>query len=163
MGSANGKLVPTGGGDAIELPGESVLIGRRPSCDIRMDFQNISGHHCRLSFRDGFWFLEDLESQNGTKVSGTRILPRTNKMIQPGDLITIGKRDFVMDYVPGKAISPVVESAAVEDLTIPQPSLANPLLPLTPRTFCWMTKSTEGLDFPIRPNPISRGPRKPIG
>lgn len=119
MGSANGKLVPTGGGDAIELPGETVLIGRRPSCDIRMDFQNISGHHCRLSFRDGFWFLEDLESQNGTKVGGTRIFPRTSKMIQPGDLITIGKRDFVMDYVPGKAISPVVESAGVEDLTIP--------------------------------------------
>lgn len=119
MVSANGKLSPNGGGDPIELPGDSVLIGRRPSCDIRMDFENISGHHCRLSFRDGFWFLEDLESRNGTKVGGTRIFPRTSKLVQPGDVITIGKRDFTLDYSPGNTSSPVLDPAAMEDLTTP--------------------------------------------
>jgi len=119
MASANGKLVPGGGGDPIELPGESVLIGRRPSCDIRMDFENISGHHCRLCFRDGFWFLEDLESRNGTKVAGTRIFPHTKKLVQPGEVITIGKRDFALDYLPGKTLPQVLETATMEDLTTP--------------------------------------------
>jgi adenylate cyclase len=119
MNTANGKLVPVGGGDSIDLPGETVVIGRRPSCDVRMEFPNISGQHCRLTYREGYWYLEDLESQNGTKVCGTRILPRTNKLVHPGELITIGKRDFKLEYVLGQNASPIAETPLMEDLSIP--------------------------------------------
>ena len=48
-----GELVPIGGGDAIPLIAEVMTIGRRQSCDICLNFQNISGTHCELSLRRG--------------------------------------------------------------------------------------------------------------
>jgi adenylate cyclase len=119
MASANGRLVPTGGGDPVDLYGDTIIIGRRPTCDIRMEFPNISGQHCRLSFREGYWYLEDLESQNGTKVGGTRLLPRALKLTHPGDLIIIGKREFKLEYVPSQSASPIMSVPELEDLTTP--------------------------------------------
>src|SRR5262249_3113439 len=68
--AANGELVPLGGGDSIPLQREALVIGRRESCDIRMPFPNISGQHCELNFKDGYWTVRDLNSTNGIKVNG---------------------------------------------------------------------------------------------
>ena len=43
-----GQLIPCGGGDAIPLTGPKLLVGRRSSCDIKLDFQNVSSHHCEF-------------------------------------------------------------------------------------------------------------------
>lgn len=113
----NGKLVPLGGGDPIDLYGDTIIIGRRPSCDIRMEFPNISGHHCKLTFREGFWFLEDLESRNGTKVNGNRILANTSILIQPGAEIVIGKRPFKVEYLTTKPLPSHLDNPIVEDFS----------------------------------------------
>ena len=91
----NGQLVPLGGGDAVPLIRESLTVGRRESCDICMRFPNISGTHCQLSFRNGYWFIRDLNSTNGVKVNGTRI---QEKVLHPRDELTIGKRKYTIDY-----------------------------------------------------------------
>ena len=44
-----GELVPVGGGDAIPLIQDIMTIGRRASCDIQLDFANISGSHAELA------------------------------------------------------------------------------------------------------------------
>jgi len=93
----NGELVPTGGGDAIPLIREVLTLGRRESCDIIMRFPNVSGTHCELSFRAGYWILRDLGSTNGVKVNGSRVL---KKVLQPGDTVTIAKRKFTIEYTP---------------------------------------------------------------
>lgn len=90
-----GRLVPTGGGDPIPLLGEKLLVGRRSSCDIKLDFQNVSSHHCELEFRDGYWYVRDLGSSNGTKVNGERI---TDSAILPGDELRIAKHTFEVQY-----------------------------------------------------------------
>jgi hypothetical protein len=54
-GQHYGELVPIGGGDAIPLIAEVMTIGRRQSCDICLNFQNISGSHCELSHKEGVW------------------------------------------------------------------------------------------------------------
>ena len=46
-----GVLQPVGGGDPIPLIKPEIIVGRRPSCDIRLDFENISGKHCVLRLR----------------------------------------------------------------------------------------------------------------
>ena len=92
---AHGELVPAGGGDAIPLVRAVMTVGRRESCDICMKFPNISGIHCELSFKDGYWFVRDLNSTNGVKVNGTRV---TSKMVYPKDEIAIGKRSYVIHY-----------------------------------------------------------------
>jgi hypothetical protein len=90
-----GKLVPIGGGDNIELTHRVMTIGRRESCDICLRFPNVSGLHCEISFRDGYWFIRDLGSTNGLKVNGHRVLQRP---LRPGDELAISGRSFTIQY-----------------------------------------------------------------
>src|SRR5262249_11798765 len=64
-------------------------------CDICMRFPNVSGLHAELTFRDGYWYVKDLNSTNGVKVNGTRVL---EKLVYPKDEIAIGKRAYVIQY-----------------------------------------------------------------
>ena len=90
-----GELVPVGGGDPIPLIRATLTFGRRESCDVCMRFPNISGLHCELSWRDGFWYIKDLNSTNGVKVNGLRVQER---LLQPRDEVTIGQRRYVIQY-----------------------------------------------------------------
>jgi adenylate cyclase len=92
-----GQLVPTGGGDNIPLKKKKLLIGRRESCDIVLRYPNVSGQHARLSLEQGYWFLKDLGSRNGTKVDGFRI---SRKRLDPGAKISFAKHVYVMEYSP---------------------------------------------------------------
>ncbi|HSQ57491.1 MAG TPA: FHA domain-containing protein [Gemmata sp.] len=92
-----GELVPIGGGDAIPLFDEVMTIGRRESCDIRLNFQNISGTHCELALKNGVWHLRDLGSTNGVKVNGERTLRR---LLKPGDEISVANHKYTIHYQP---------------------------------------------------------------
>jgi adenylate cyclase len=92
---AKGELVPVGGGDAIPLIRDTLVLGRRESCDIPLRFPNVSGLHCELSFRDGYWYIRDLNSTNGIKVNGIRV---QLKLLHPNDEITIAKRRYQIRY-----------------------------------------------------------------
>lgn len=91
-----GQLIPCGGGDAIPLAGPKLLVGRRSSCDIKLDFQNVSSHHCELEFRDGYWHVRDLGSSNGIKVNGERC---DSKCLIPGDQLSIARHAFTIHYI----------------------------------------------------------------
>ena len=91
----HGQLTPQGGGDPIPLIRDSLTMGRRESCDIPLRFPNVSGLHCELNFRNGYWHIRDKGSTNGIKVNGNRVI---EKYLHPGDKITIAKRHFVIDY-----------------------------------------------------------------
>ncbi len=97
----NGELIPAGGGDAIPLIRETLSLGRRESCDIPLRYPNVSGLHAELSFKDGYWYIRDLNSTNGVKVNGMRV---QQKLLHPGDEITIAKRRYTLQYtlVAGK-------------------------------------------------------------
>lgn len=91
----HGELVPVGGGDSIPLIRPVLTVGRRETCDICMKFPNVSGLHAELSFREGYWFIRDLNSTNGIKVNGVRV---NEKRVYPKDELSIGKRSFVIQY-----------------------------------------------------------------
>ena len=109
---ANGQMVPIGGGDSIPLRGETLSIGRRDSCDICLKFQNISGMHCELSWRKGFWFIRDLGSTNGIKVNGTRVM---QKPLRPGDELAIGQRRYTLQYNLAASAEAALEDVLTED------------------------------------------------
>jgi adenylate cyclase len=92
---SNGELVPVGGGDTIPLIRNVLTVGRRESCDICLRLPNVSGIHCELSNKDGYWYIRDLGSTNGVKVNGTRV---QQKLLHPGDKITIAKRHWTIEY-----------------------------------------------------------------
>jgi pSer/pThr/pTyr-binding forkhead associated (FHA) protein len=93
-----GVMHPVGGGDPIPLLKPEILIGRRPGCDIRLDFENISGKHCKLRFLNGLWMIRDLGSTNGTTVNGS--LLASEQSIMPDEELGIAGHLFTIDYDP---------------------------------------------------------------
>ncbi len=94
-----GQLTPCGGGDPIPLIKKRLIIGRRGECDIALKFKNVSSQHCRLTLEQGYWFIRDLNSRNGTKVGGRTVI---RKRIDPGDLVAIARHEYTLDYDPYK-------------------------------------------------------------
>jgi adenylate cyclase len=94
-----GELEPVGGGDNIPLLRPVLTVGRRESCDIVLRFSNVSGQHCQLTLENGYWFIQDMNSQNGTKVNGSRIV---RKRLDPGDLLSMAKHKYTIRYSPAE-------------------------------------------------------------
>jgi two-component system cell cycle response regulator len=75
-------------GALIELSEPSYVLGRARCVDIRIDCNNVSRLHARLTRRGDRFSIEDLGSRNGTWVEGTRLFgPIT---LTEGQRITIG-------------------------------------------------------------------------
>ncbi len=107
----NGELIPVGGGDNIPLQRVKLTIGRRDSCDISMNFPNISSVHCELTFREGYWYIRDLNSTNGVKVNGARV---QEKLLRNRDEISIGKRLYHIEYE--MPLGALVEERETDDI-----------------------------------------------
>ena len=57
----------------INLADHETIFGRDPGCSVSLDYPQVSWHHARLINKGGGFFLEDLDSTNGTYVNGRRI------------------------------------------------------------------------------------------
>jgi hypothetical protein len=98
---AHAFLVPLAGGDPIPLVKDSVVVGRRPECDIRLEVPNISGRHAELRLHRGQWVVIDLGSSNGTKVNGDKI---KKKKLSPGDEVVFARTSrFKIEFDPAAA------------------------------------------------------------
>jgi len=88
------KLTLTFHGNPIgetELSKEYTSIGRKSDNDIQVDNLAVSGHHARIIRIMNDYFLEDLESTNGTSVNGS---PVRKHALVDGDRIDIGKHQL---------------------------------------------------------------------
>jgi len=73
------------------------LVGRRESCDIVLRFPNVSAHHCQLNCNGGYWYVRDLDSRNGIKVNGVRVM---EKRLDPGDVLSAANHNYEVKYSP---------------------------------------------------------------
>src|SRR5947208_1824244 len=60
-------------GDTLELAGNAVVIGRHPTCDIRITDDTVSRRHACILEQDDGYYVEDLGSRNGTYVNGRKL------------------------------------------------------------------------------------------
>lgn len=75
-------------GEIIGLASEAVTIGRTPESDLFLDDVTVSRRHARIVVDSGAYFVEDLESLNGTYVNHKRI---EHHQLFDGDELQIGK------------------------------------------------------------------------
>jgi ABC-type multidrug transport system ATPase subunit/pSer/pThr/pTyr-binding forkhead associated (FHA) protein len=71
-------------------PQASWVIGRTEGCDIQVPEPTVSSRHCRLTRLDDGFFLEDLNSSNGTFVDGVRLNPGEPVPLPNGANVTLG-------------------------------------------------------------------------
>lgn len=78
-------------GDIIRLAGET-RIGRGRNNDLKINDSFVSHNHARIIFNHEDFFLEDLDSINGTYINGTRT--REKLPLEHGDTIKIAGVTF---------------------------------------------------------------------
>lgn len=54
----------------------------------------VSRRHGRITRRDGQWYIEDLNSTNGTYVNGIQLSPNEPTAINPGDYLRLGTMEL---------------------------------------------------------------------
>ncbi|MBL7177341.1 MAG: FHA domain-containing protein [Desulfobacteraceae bacterium] len=77
-------------GRSFDLIGETTSIGRASENDIQVSDRSISRSHVRIVRKDNTFFIEDLNSKNGTLIDGYPIKPGIEFEIEEGIPITIG-------------------------------------------------------------------------
>ncbi|GAC1464172.1 MAG: hypothetical protein NVSMB9_02500 [Isosphaeraceae bacterium] len=107
-----GIMKPLGGGDPVTLQKPELFVGRRPSCDICLDYENVSGKHCVLRFHNQVWHVRDLGSTNGTTVNGAPL--SSEHTVMPDDELGVAGHLFQIDYEPGAPAS-VLNQQHIED------------------------------------------------
>ena len=66
----------------------SVTVGKmRQQCDIVLMAPAISRMHARLEYRQGAYYLKDLNSRNGTFLNGERLMPQEARSLNHGDRV----------------------------------------------------------------------------
>jgi len=102
-----GRLVPVGGGEVRQLNQSPVTIGRKAPCDIVIPARTVSGRHCELSLRNGYWHAKDLGSHNGIRIDGK---PCEEGWVLPQHRISIAEQRFILEY-EGRGPAPVPDIA----------------------------------------------------
>jgi len=86
-----------------------VTIGRNPACECPVDDESVSAHHARLSYHHNQWWLEDLDSTNGTFLNQEKLATPT--VVISGDEFRCGDTLFTIALAGDLLISPAQKSS----------------------------------------------------
>lgn len=92
------------------LDKERTTVGRRPSNDIHIDNLAVSGEHAAIIQMGKDFFIEDLESTNGTLVNSKTI---KKHLLQHADVIEFGK--YQLKYINEAALANIGMGGGEED------------------------------------------------
>lgn len=92
----------------FELTQDTILLGRHPRCAIPIAMDSVSGRHAQLIRQGNRYYIEDLDSKNGTKVNGQDIQGKGRTLLLDQDRIRICGLEFIF-----RSRSPADASASV--------------------------------------------------
>jgi pSer/pThr/pTyr-binding forkhead associated (FHA) protein len=118
-----GNLVPVVGifaARTLALTRQTTLLGREADCDIVVPDDRASRHHAELRWDHGVISLADLNTTNGTRVNGQRVIGQTP--MRDGDMLAIGAHHYRLQLVrveSGEPTDVLGESAGPETSKVP--------------------------------------------
>jgi serine phosphatase RsbU (regulator of sigma subunit) len=77
-------------GQRFALAKDRAVIGRQPDTDIYLDSLAVSRRHAQILREGGAFFVEDLESSNGTFVNTSRLAAHSRTRLTEQDVLQIG-------------------------------------------------------------------------
>jgi serine phosphatase RsbU (regulator of sigma subunit)/pSer/pThr/pTyr-binding forkhead associated (FHA) protein len=101
-------------GTRFELEGDRAVIGRSIECDVPLDVPAVSRRHAAVLREQGRYFVEDLQSRNGTFVNDRKIADRTP--LRDGDYLVICDQEFRFHSGHAAVIQDSVENLESIDL-----------------------------------------------
>ena len=72
------------------------FIGRDPICECLMEDETVSSKHARISHRQNQWWVEDLDSSNGTFLNGQPVTLPT--VLADNDQLRCGQVEFKISF-----------------------------------------------------------------
>ena len=96
-------------GTVIPLPQGEYCVGRQHTNDLQLEDNAVSRRHCLFVRSGDDCTLKDLDSRNGTFVTGT---PVSEQQLVPGDEIGIGSSVFCFLVDPGVVAPPEKQGTA---------------------------------------------------
>lgn len=72
-----------------------IVIGRDPDCECLLEDSTISARHARLTFHHNQWWLEDLQSTNGTRLNDEML--GTATIVVSADQIRCGQTTLTVN------------------------------------------------------------------
>lgn len=86
-------IVLAGGEPELKLTFDSprLLLGRGPSCDLRLPDPTVSPRHASLRLRGTEYFLVDEGSTNGTMLGSVKLAPQSPRVMRTGERVRLGR------------------------------------------------------------------------
>ena len=97
-------------GTRCVLENETFLVGRDPTCELALTEREISRHHIKVTRQSGKFFIEDLDSKNGTWVTGEQL--KGERLLNDGDEINLGQV-VKITFIESEATAPYTPDTAI--------------------------------------------------
>jgi hypothetical protein len=100
---------------ATWLLGARHLVGRSPTCQLRLTTPSVSGVHAELSWNGSSWHVQDLGSRNGTFVNGRKLGPGEQATLAGGAKLTFGVPEHCFELIDasGPCLSATADNGEV--------------------------------------------------
>lgn len=92
------QLIALNDGPSILVDKPILLVGRHPECDIQIDSRKISRRHCCIAQVDDYLVVRDLDSTNGVRINGVRVV---EGRLKAGDELTVGNHRYQVTWQEG--------------------------------------------------------------
>jgi pSer/pThr/pTyr-binding forkhead associated (FHA) protein len=106
-------------GQSVRLT-RKLLIGRAEDCDVQVESEFVSAHHCVVLLEEYTLRLRDLGSKNGTYVNGRKIGTHMVTLLH-GDTLSIGDVNLLIE------LTPATDGAEFLPPTVSKPGLPSAL------------------------------------
>lgn len=102
----------------LESGAEYTLGSSKEQADWVLEDDSVAPAHATLSYANGSWWIDDLESHDGTYVCGSELTPGHKKQLHDGDRIGLGLKEYVLSVRPPLFVSHIEIPTASDALSL---------------------------------------------